>query len=82
MKSETLSLKAIVSKLDFLNKTVIFQWNTRKKDLQLLATKLTEKVSGPHNAKEEIYQKEKHKISKTVTKYYSVTKTFLKLKFC
>ena len=41
MKSETLSLKTIINKLDFLKKTVIIQCNIRKKYLQLFATKLT-----------------------------------------
>ena len=52
MKSETLSLKAIINELDFLKKTVIIQWNIRKKDLRLFATKLTEKIPDPRNAKE------------------------------
>ena len=37
-----LSLKTNINELYF-KKTVIIQWNIRKKDLQLLATKLTEK---------------------------------------
>ena len=37
-----LSLKTNINEL-YLKKTVIIQWNIRKKDLQLLATKLTEK---------------------------------------
>ena len=36
-----LSLKNNINELYF-KKTVIIQWNIRKKDLQLLATKLTE----------------------------------------
>ena len=39
-------------KFDFLKKTVIIQWNIRKKDLQLSVTKSTEKIPDPHNAKE------------------------------
>ena len=52
MKLETLTLKTIISKLDFLKKTVIIQWNTRGKDLQFFATKLTEKILYLGNAKE------------------------------
>ena len=52
MKLETLTLKTIISKLDFLKKTVIIQWNTTGKDLQFFATKLTEKILDLGNAKE------------------------------
>ena len=52
MKLETLTLKTIISELDFLKKTIIIQWNTRGKDLQLFATKLTEKILDLRNAKE------------------------------
>ena len=37
--------------LDFLKKTVIIKGNMRKKDPQLFAIKLTEKISDPCNAK-------------------------------
>ena len=40
MNLETLSLKTITDELDFLKKTVIIQWNTRKK------------IPDPSNAKE------------------------------
>ena len=52
MKLETLSLKIIIDELDFLKKTIVFQSNLRKKDLQSFATKLTEKILDPCNAKE------------------------------
>ena len=52
MKLESLTLKTIIGKLDFLKKTIIIQWNTRGKDLQLFATKLTEKILDLCNAKE------------------------------
>ena len=52
IKSETLSLKTIANRIDFLNKAVIIQWNIRKKDLQLFATKFTEKIPDFCNAKE------------------------------
>ena len=52
MKSETLSSTIIVSVLDFLKNTVIIQRNTRKKDLPLFETILTDKISDPRNAKE------------------------------
>ena len=42
MKSQTLSLKTMIKKLDFLKKTVIIQWNIRKKDLQLFVTNAKE----------------------------------------
>ena len=50
MKSETLSLKTIMNRLDFLKKAIIIQYNAWKKDL-LLANKLLEKVPDPCNAK-------------------------------
>ena len=36
----------------FLKKTVIIEWNIGRKDLQLSATKLTEKIPDPSNVKE------------------------------
>ena len=42
MKSLTLSLKTVISKLDFLKKTVITQWNIRIEDLQLFITNAKE----------------------------------------
>ena len=65
MNSETLSLKTIIDKLNFSNKIVIIQWNSRKKDQKLFGTKITEKVSDPSNAKEyyNSYFKRKNKKS-------------------
>ena len=55
MKSETLSLKTIISELDYLRWTVIIQWNVKKQnDLVLLLSKLTEKIPDPCNAKDTI----------------------------
>ena len=70
MKSETLSLKTIINELNFLRKTVAIQWNVWKKDLLLLATKLTEEIPDPHNAKEHYwsFRWKKHKISKITKK--------------
>ena len=42
MKSQTLSLKPIIKKLDFLKKTAIIQSNIRKYDLQLFTTNAKE----------------------------------------
>ena len=42
MKSQTLSLKTMINKLDFLKKTVIIPWNIRKEDLQLFVTNAKE----------------------------------------
>ena len=39
-----LSLRNIMNELDLLKKTIIIQWNVRKKDWQLFATKLIEKT--------------------------------------
>ena len=36
IKSETLSWKTIINKLDFLNKTVIIQWNIRGKRFKIV----------------------------------------------
>ena len=44
MKSESLSLKTIIKKLDFLKEAVFIQWNASKKDLLLLVNKSIEKV--------------------------------------
>ena len=52
MKSETLSLKTYVNELDFPRKIVIIQEKSGKKDVQLFAIKLTEKISDLCNAKE------------------------------
>ena len=55
MKSDTLSLKTIISELDYLRWTVIIQWNVKKQnDLVLLLSKLTEKIPDPCNAKDTI----------------------------
>ena len=50
MKSETLSLKTNLNKLDSLKKAVIIQLNTSKKDLLLFAKKLIENIPDPRNA--------------------------------
>ena len=42
-------------RVGFSKKTVIIQWNIRKKDLELCETKLTQKIPDPRNA-EENYQ--------------------------
>ena len=47
MKPKNLSLKTVINKLDFLGKTVIIQWNTRKQKRY----KLIEKKHDPRNAK-------------------------------
>ena len=52
MKSETLSLKTYINELDFPRKIVIIQEKSGKKDVQLFAIKLTEKISDLCNAKE------------------------------
>ena len=52
MKSDTLYLKTIIIELDYLKMKISLNEMTKKKDLQLFATKLTEKISAPYNAKE------------------------------
>ena len=55
MKSKTLSLNTIINELDILKKAVVIQWNAwkkKKKDLLLLANKLTENIPDLCNAKE------------------------------
>ena len=66
MKSENLSLKAIINKSDFLKKTVIIQWEIRKKDLQLFAIKFTEKIPDLRNAKEHYHSLMRNKNTKSV----------------
>ena len=61
MKSETLSLKTIIKKLDFLRKQL-------KKDLLLLATKLAEEIVNPRNAKEHYQSFIRKKDAKLVKK--------------
>ena len=51
MNSETLSLKTIIDELGLQEKTVFIQGNIRKKDLQLFANNLREKISNPRNNK-------------------------------
>ena len=46
----TVSLESIINELDFLKSSYSIQH--QKKDLQLCATKLTEEISDPGNAKE------------------------------
>ena len=52
MKSEASSLKTVINEMDFLKETIIIQWNIKKRDLQLFATKLTKKTPDHRNAKE------------------------------
>ena len=66
MKSETLSLKTILNKLDFLRETVIIPWQKNKKDLLLLATKLTEEIPDPCNTNEIIKSFIRKKNTKSV----------------
>ena len=66
MNSETLSLKAIVNKLDLLKKKNLIQWNNWKKDLFLFATKLIEKILDPRNAKEHYQSFIRRKNTKSV----------------
>ena len=50
--------------------------NYKKKDLELFATKLTEKNLDPSNAEELsfLFEDKKRKISKTIKNNYSATK--------
>ena len=66
MNPETLSLKAIVNKLDLLKKKNLIQWNNWKKDLFLFATKLIEKILDPRNAKEHYQSFIRRKNTKSV----------------
>ena len=66
MNSETLSLKAIVNKLDLLKKKNLIQWNNWKKDLFLFATKLIETIPDPRNAKEHYQSFIRRKSTKSV----------------
>ena len=54
MKSEALSLKTIIKKLNFLKKKSYYLMKClkKKKDLLLLANKLIEKIPDSRNAKE------------------------------
>ena len=66
MNSETLSLKAIVNKLDLLKKKNLIQWNNWKEDLFLFATKLIETIPDPRNAKEHYQSFIRRKNTKSV----------------
>ena len=63
MKSETLSLKNTINKLEFLKKTVIIQWNIRRKKIY---TRLQVNKPDPRNAKEDYQSFIKKKITKSV----------------
>ena len=73
MKSESLSLEIIINKLDFLEKTVLFTEIHEKKDLQFFATKLTEKISDPHDVKEELQSFIRKKNTKSVKQSNIIT---------
>ena len=45
-------MKTIINKFDLIQKTLIINWNVRKKDLISFATKLIKKIPGPSNAKD------------------------------
>ena len=66
MNPETLSLKAIVNKLDLLKKKNLIQWNNWKKDLFLFATKLIETIPDLRNAKEHYQSFIRRKNTKSV----------------
>ena len=73
MKPKTLPLKTITSELYFLKKTVIIQQNIRKKDLQLVATKFTEKLLDPRNDKEDYQSFIRKKSAKSVKQSKIIT---------
>ena len=50
--SDTLSMKTIINKLDFLKKKVIIHCNAWKKRLSLLANKLIKNIPDPCHAKD------------------------------
>ena len=64
---ETLSLKTVINELD-LQRKQLFNKKSEKENLQLFATKLTEKTPNPSNAKEydDSYLKRKKKNAKSV----------------
>ena len=74
MKSDTLSLKAIINELDFLKKAGIIQWNTCKQ--------ITKKMLDHRNVKEHYQSFIRKKNKKSVKKTEIITyrpKTFEKL---
>ena len=73
MKSEALSLKTIINKLDFLKKTLIIQWSNIKKDLQLITNKLTKKIPDLCNAKEHFQSFLRKKNTKSVKESKIIT---------
>ena len=79
IKPETLSLKAVINKLNFSKKTVISNETFEKKDLLLLTTKLTVKLPDPRNAKEHYQSFIRKKNTKSVKQSKIITqhpKTF------
>ena len=64
---ETLSLKTVINELD-LQRKQLFNKKSEKENLQLFATKLTEKTPNPSNAKEKKKKEAKSvKWSKIIT---------------
>ena len=79
MKSETLSVKAIVKELDCLKKTVIIQWNSWWKGFMVAYKQSNGKMPYSRNAKERYQSSIRKKITKSVKQSGIITyqpKTF------
>ena len=59
--------------MDFLWKTVIIQWKTRKIDSTIFATKLTEKIPDSRNSKEHYRSFIRNEITKSVKQSKIIT---------
>ena len=66
--SKTLFLKTFINKWNLLKKTYYLLKHQEKKDLQLFATKLAERIPDPCNAKEhyQSFLRKKNKTSETI----------------
>ena len=61
-------MKTIISKFDLIQKTLIINWNVRKKDLISFATKLIKKIPDPSNSKDYYQSYMKKKAQTLVTR--------------
>ena len=82
MKSETFSLKTVISKYDFLGKTVFYSMKRLKKRSIIVCNLINRKkylilVMLKNTI---IYKKKNTKVSKTIKNNYSATKSFWKSK--
>ena len=80
MKSETLSFKNTYYSINIISIQLFFNKTSGKEDSQLFATKLTEKISDPCNAKEHYQPFIRKKNTKSVIQTMIITQQQKRLK--